>query len=96
MTEIERLNEALEGRYRIVRELGRGGMATVYLAEDLRHPRQVAVKVLRPDLAAALGGDRFLREIEISAQLEHPHVLTLIDAGLADGILYSVMPYVEG
>ncbi len=71
-------------------------MATVYLAEDLRHPRQVAVKVLRPDLAAALGGDRFLREIEISARLEHPHVLTLIDSGQADGILYYVMPYVEG
>ncbi len=96
MAEIERLNTALEGRYRIVRELGRGGMATVYLAEDLRHPRQVAVKVLRPDLAAALGGDRFLREIEISARLEHPHVLTLIDSGQADEILYYVMPYVEG
>jgi len=96
VAEIERLNTALEGRYRIVRELGRGGMATVYLAEDLRHPRQVAVKVLRPDLAAALGGDRFLREIEISARLEHPHVLTLIDSGQADEILYYVMPYVEG
>ena len=96
MAEIGQLSTALEGRYRIVRELGRGGMATVYLAEDLRHPRQVAVKVLRPDLAAALGGDRFLREIEISARLEHPHVLTLIDSGQAAEILYYVMPYVEG
>ncbi|MCZ6756581.1 MAG: protein kinase, partial [Gemmatimonadetes bacterium] len=96
VAEIERLNVALEGRYRIVRELGRGGMATVYLADDLRHPRQVAVKVLRPDLAAALGGDRFLREIEFIARLEHPHILTLIDSGNVDGLLYYAMPYVEG
>jgi tetratricopeptide (TPR) repeat protein len=93
---IERLNENLVGRYRVERELGEGGMATVYLAEDLRHHRQVAIKVLKPELAATLGPDRFLREIEISAGLDHPHILPLYDSGDADGLLFYVMPYVEG
>jgi serine/threonine-protein kinase len=97
MTEIpELLARALESTYRLERELGRGGMATVYLAEDVKHRRQVAVKVLHPELAAAIGGDRFVREIEISAQLTHPHILMLIDSGEADGHLYYVMPYVNG
>jgi tetratricopeptide (TPR) repeat protein/tRNA A-37 threonylcarbamoyl transferase component Bud32 len=87
---------ALAGRYRIERELGQGGMATVYLAEDLKHRRRVAVKVLRPDLAQSLGPTRFLREIEIAAQLAHPHILPLHDSGEADGFLYYVMPFVEG
>lgn len=97
MTDLrERLSTALADRYRIEREVGAGGMATVYLAEDLKHGRHVAVKVLRPELAEALGGERFLREIDIAAHLEHPHVLTLIDSGDADGILYYVMPFVKG
>jgi Tol biopolymer transport system component/tRNA A-37 threonylcarbamoyl transferase component Bud32 len=91
-----RLIEALADRYRIERELGAGGMATVYLAEDLKHKRKVAVKVLRPELAAVLGGERFLKEIETTAQLQHPHILPLFDSGEADGFLYYVMPYVEG
>ena len=91
-----RLKIALQDRYAIERELGAGGMATVYLAQDLRHERQVAVKVLRPDLAAALGPDRFLQEIRIAAQLQHPNILPLHDSGEADGFLYYVMPYVEG
>jgi serine/threonine-protein kinase len=93
---LERLKAALADRYRIERELGSGGMATVYLAEDLKHRRQVAVKVLRPELAAALGPDRFLREIRIAANLHHPHILPLYDSGEADGFLYYVMPYEEG
>ena len=96
MTDIERLAAALAGRYRIDRELGAGGMATVYLAEDVKHRRQVAVKVLRPQLAAAVGADRFLREIEIAASLHHPHILPLYDSGEADGFLFYVMPFVEG
>ncbi len=97
MTEItERLASALADRYTIQEELGAGGMATVYLAEDLKHERKVAVKVLRPDLAAALGSERFLREIKIAAQLHHPHILPLHDSGEADGFLYYVMPYEEG
>ena len=92
----ERLRAALASRYRIVREAGQGGMATVYLAEDLKHDRRVAVKVLRPELAAALGPERFLREIQISAALAHPHILPLHDSGEADGFVYYVMPYVEG
>ena len=87
---------ALSRAYRIERELGRGGMATVYLAEDLKHHRPVAVKVLHPELAAALGHERFLREVEIAARLQHPHILTLIDSGEADGFLYYVMPFVDG
>ncbi|HSU97147.1 MAG TPA: serine/threonine-protein kinase, partial [Gemmatimonadaceae bacterium] len=97
MTDIdERLRTALSDRYLIERELGAGGMATVYLAEDLKHHRKVAIKVLRPDLAQALGSVRFLREVEIAARLTHPHVLALYDSGAADGALYYVMPYVEG
>jgi len=92
----ERLTAALSDRYRIERELGQGGMATVYLAEDLRHRRKVAVKVLRPELAAALGPDRFLREIEVAAQLHHPHILPLYDSGDAEGFLFYVMPYEAG
>ncbi len=90
------LNATLAGRYEIERELGHGGMATVYLAKDLRHSRVVAIKVLNRELALAVGGERFIREISIAAQLQHPHILTLIDSGQADGILYYVMPYVEG
>ena len=93
---LERLTAALADRYRIEREIGSGGMATVYLAEDLRHDRQVAVKVLRPDLAATLGPERFHREIKIAAQLQHPNILPLHDSGEAEGFLYYVMPYVEG
>src|SRR5881296_775051 len=96
MALVSRLHQALAGRYTIERELGRGGMATVYLARDLKHDRPVALKVLRPELAAVLGAERFLREIRLTAQLQHPHILTLIDSGEADDFLYYVMPYVEG
>ena len=91
-----RLTAALADRYRIERELGQGGMATVYLAQDLKHERQVAVKVLREDLTASLGGGRFLREIKIAAQLQHPNILPLLDSGEAGGFLFYVMPYVAG
>ena len=91
-----RLELALAGRYRFEGELGSGGMATVYLAQDLRHRRQVAVKVLKPEVCQALGPGRFLREIEIAAQLNHPHILPLFDSGDADGILYYVMPFIRG
>jgi len=91
-----RVTAALADRYRIERELGQGGMATVYLAEDLKHRRKVAVKVLRPELSESIGGTRFLREIEIAAQLTHPHILPLHDSGEAGGFLYYVMPFVEG
>ena len=90
------LNTALAGRYRVDRELGQGGMATVYLAEDLKHGRRVAVKVLLPELAAAVGHDRFLREITTTANLRHPHILPLYDSGEAGGMLYFVMPFVDG
>jgi serine/threonine-protein kinase len=90
---LDRLKAALADRYTIERELGSGGMATVYLAEDVKHHRKVAVKVLRPELAAALGPERFHREIEIAANLHHPHILPLYDSGDADGFLYYVMPY---
>jgi Tol biopolymer transport system component len=93
---IGRLNTALEGRYRIERELGAGGMATVYLAQDVRHHRNVALKVLRPELAAVVGSERFLAEIRTTANLQHPHILPLFDSGEADGFLFFVMPYVEG
>ena len=97
MTEApDKLQAALADRYRIERELGSGGMATVYLAEDLKHHRNVAIKVLREDLAASIGAQRFLREIEIAAQLQHPNILTLLDSGNADGFLFYVMPYVTG
>jgi TolB-like protein len=92
----EALAAALADRYRIERELGRGGMATVYLAHDLRHDRQVALKVLRPELAATLGPERFLHEIRIAARLQHPHILAVFDSGDAAGQLWYTMPYVEG
>ncbi len=91
-----RLDSILAHRYRLEGEIGSGGMATVYVADDLKHGRRVAVKVLRPELAASLGAERFLREIEIAAQLLHPHILTLIDAGQDDELLFYVMPFVEG
>ena len=90
------LNAALAGHYTLGRELGRGGMATVYLAEDLRHRRAVAIKVLSPEIARAIGPDRFLREIEVAARLRHPHILPLHDSGATDSLLFYVMPYVEG
>ncbi|MGK2961470.1 MAG: protein kinase domain-containing protein [Gemmatimonadaceae bacterium] len=93
---LDRLRAALSQTYTIDRELGRGGMATVYLAQDTKHERLVALKVLHPDLAASLGPDRFLREIKLAARLNHPHILGLHDSGDADGFLYYVMPYVEG
>ena len=93
---IARLNSALEGRYRVERDLGEGGMATVYLAEDLRHNRKVALKVLKPELAAVVGAERFLAEIQVTANLTHPHILPLHDSGEADGFLFYVMPYLEG
>jgi eukaryotic-like serine/threonine-protein kinase len=97
MSDIQvRLIAALAGRYSIERELGAGGMATVYLAHDLRHERDVAIKVLHPDLGAALGGERFLTEIRTTARLQHPHILPLLDSGEADGLLYYVMPLVTG
>jgi tetratricopeptide (TPR) repeat protein len=92
----DRLAAALAGRYRVERELGSGGMATVYLAHDLKHDRPVALKVLRPELAAALGRERFGREVALTARLEHPHILPLLDSGEALGLVYYVMPYVEG
>jgi len=96
MTGPDRLSAALSDRYRLERELGQGGMATVYLAHDLRHDRDVAIKVLHPDLAAALGAERFLTEIKTTARLQHPHILPLLDSGAADGLLFYVMPYVSG
>ncbi|MFC1575973.1 serine/threonine-protein kinase, partial [Gemmatimonadota bacterium] len=91
-----RLNAALADRYTIEGEIGSGGMATVYLAQDLKHDRQVALKVLRPELGAVMGTDRFLAEIRTTANLSHPHILPLHDSGEADGLLFYVMPYVEG
>src|SRR6266581_2441315 len=93
---LHRVADALAGRYRVERELGAGGMATVYLAFDVKHHRQVAVKVLRPELAAALGVHRFTQEIETAARFQHPHILPLLESGEASGFLYYVMPYVEG
>ena len=93
---LERLEKALSDKYEIERELGRGGMATVYLAHDRKHDREVALKVLHPELSSALGPDRFLREIKVAARLNHPHILPLHDSGEASGFLYYVMPYVEG
>ncbi|HMU62679.1 MAG TPA: serine/threonine-protein kinase, partial [Gemmatimonadales bacterium] len=93
---LPRLTEALSDRYRLERELGEGGMATVYLAQDIKHNRRVAVKVLRPELAAVIGAERFLTEITTTANLQHPHILPLFDSGEADGFLFYVMPYVEG
>ncbi len=96
MTRQPPLAAALADRYRIERELGAGGMATVYLAEDLKHDRKVAIKVLRPELAAVLGAERFVQEIKTTAQLQHPHILPLFDSGAADGFLFYVMPYIQG
>jgi serine/threonine-protein kinase len=93
---IARLSDVLHDRYTIARELGAGGMATVYLAHDVKHDRDVAIKVLRPDLAAALGAERFLAEVKITARLDHPHILTLIDSGSVDATLFYVMPFVRG
>src|SRR6476646_3844489 len=93
---LSRLQLALADRYRLDRELGQGGMAVFYLAEDLRHGRRVAIKVLHPELSAVLGGERVLAEIKVTANLQHPHILGLIDSGNADGLLYYVMPHVAG
>jgi serine/threonine-protein kinase len=93
---LDRLKAALADRYTPEREIGSGGMATVYLAEDRKHRRNVAIKVMRPEIAAAIGPERFLREIEIAAKLNHPHILPLFDSGEADGFLYYVMPFAEG
>src|SRR5678816_4260055 len=94
-TTVDRLAAALADRYRIERELGQGGMATVYLAQDLKHDRKVAVKVLKPELAAVLGAERFAVEIKTTAALQHPHILPLFDSGEADGFLYYVMPFID-
>src|ERR1043166_7179653 len=96
MDAIARLTPALSDRYRIERELGAGGMATVFLADDLRHGRKVAIKLLHAELSAVLGPERFLAEIKTTAALQHPHVLPLFDSGSAHGLLYYVMPFVEG
>ncbi|HET9294500.1 MAG TPA: protein kinase [Gemmatimonadales bacterium] len=96
VVEVAQVRKALAGRYQVERVLGEGGMATVYLAQDQKHHRKVAVKVMRPELAATLGADRFLREVQVAAQLSHPHILPMYDSGEADGLLYYVMPYVEG
>jgi eukaryotic-like serine/threonine-protein kinase len=93
---LTRLNAALEGRYTVLEEIGRGGMAVVFLAEDLKHRRKVVLKVLRSELAAILGAERFLKEIEVTANLQHPNILPLYDSGEAGGFLYYVMPVVEG
>jgi len=95
-TAADRLEQALADRYRIERELGAGGMATVYLAEDLKHDRKVALKVLKPELAAVLGAERFVVEIKTTAALQHPHILPLFDSGTADGFLFYVMPFIDG
>ncbi len=92
----EQLKEALAGRYVLERELGLGGMATVYLAHDPRHNRKVAIKVMRPELAAIVGPERFLKEIETTANLQHPHILPLFDSGRVEGTVFYVMPYVAG
>src|SRR5262245_9723655 len=96
MDAVAQLNASLAGRYAVEREIGRGGMANVYLARDLRHARHVALKVLNPDLGAVLGVERFLSEIRVTANLQHPNLLPLFDSGEAEGLLYYVMPYVDG
>ncbi|MBA3709688.1 MAG: serine/threonine protein kinase, partial [Planctomycetes bacterium] len=93
---LDRLSNALSDRYTIERELGQGGMATVYLAHDLKHDRQVALKVLKPELAAVIGAERFVVEIRTTASLQHPHILPLFDSGTADSFLYYVMPFIDG
>src|SRR5438270_3043865 len=96
MTALETLQQSLGDRYKFEREIGSGGMATVYLAQDIKHQRQVAVKVLKPELGAVLGAERFLSEIRVTANLQHPNLLPLFDSGEAGGLLYYVMPFVEG
>src|SRR5947208_7970186 len=96
MTTPTHLTASLAGRYVIEREIGRGGMATVYLARDVRHNRNVALKVLNPELGAVVGVERFLSEIQVTANLQHPNLLPLFDSGGADGMLFYVMPYIEG
>ena len=96
MATTEQLNTALAGRHTIERLVGEGGMATVYLARDVRHNRRVALKVLKADLGAVVGVERFLSEIEVTANLQHPNLLPLFDSGAMDGLLFYVMPYVEG
>src|SRR5438552_4982353 len=96
MPTTEQLNASLAGRYTIDRRIGEGGMATVYLARDQRHNRRVALKVLKPDLGAVVGVERFLSEIQVTANLQHPNLLPLFDSGAADSMLFYVMPYVEG
>src|ERR1017187_3256664 len=93
---VERLRTALRDTYTLERQVGQGGMATVYLALDLKHDRRVAIKVLRPELTATLGTERFLREIQLAAKLQHPHIVPVYDSGAADGFLYYVMPFVDG
>ena len=92
----DRLSAGLAGRYGLERELGAGGMATVYLATHLKHDRKVAIKVLKPEVAAVLGAERFVQEIKTTAALSHPHILPLFDSGEAGGFLYYVMPYIQG
>src|ERR671930_2318233 len=96
MDSVSQLKSALGGRYEIEREIGAGGMATVYLARDVRHHRRVALKLLDPELGAVLGVERFLSEIKVTANLQHPNLLPLFDSGAADGLLFYVMPFVEG
>jgi len=96
VTQIDLLRRATIGEFEIVTELGRGGMATVFLAHDLKHDRPVALKVLLPELAATVGPERFEREIKLAARLQHPHILTVLDSGEANGLLWFTMPYVEG
>ena len=96
MDPLSTLKTSLSDRYRVERQIGVGGMATVYLARDLRHDRNVALKLLKPELGAVLGVERFLSEIRVTANLQHPHLLPLFDSGEADGLLYYVMPFVEG
>ena len=95
MDVIATLNAALAGRYHLIREIGHGGMATVYLADDLKHQRSVALKVLHPELGVVLGAERFLAEIRTTANLQHPNILPLYDSGTADGLVFYMMPYVE-
>jgi serine/threonine-protein kinase len=94
--EVAKVTAALVGRYKVEKVIGEGGMATVYLATDQKHKRKVAVKVMRPELAATLGAERFLREVEIAGQLSHPHILPMYDSGESEGLLYYVMPFVPG
>src|SRR4051812_26282698 len=96
MDTLEQLRSSVADRYRIERELGAGGMATVYLAHDIKHDRDVAIKVLHEDLGATLGPERFLAEIKTTARLQHPHILPLLDSGEANGLLFYVMPFVAG